>query len=75
MNHCISYADVRLQNKEWVNNLRSKWKAPKGLVKGIATHATLDNNDGKEETTTGRGTTHDTNFTMFQPVFEGIICL
>ena len=41
------------------------------MVKGIATHVTLDNNDGRQETTTGAGTTHDTNFTIFQPVLKG----
>ena len=46
-------------------------KAPKSLMKRIATHVTLDNNDGREETSTGRGTTHDTNFTIFQPILHG----
>ena len=41
------------------------------MVKGIATHVTLDNNDGCQETTTGAGTTHDTNFTIFLPVLKG----
>ena len=40
-------------------------KAPKSLIKRIATRVTLDNNDGREETSTGRGTTHDANFTIF----------
>ena len=29
-------------------------KAPKSLMKRIATHVTLDNNDGREETSTVR---------------------
>ena len=40
------------------------------LIKGIPTHVTLDNNDGSQETLTGKGTTHDTNFTVFQPVLK-----
>ena len=40
-------------------------KAPRSLIKRIATHVTLDNNDGREEASTGLETTHDTNFTIF----------
>ena len=45
--------------------------APKSLMKRIATYVTLDNNDDREETSTGQGTTHDPNFTIFQPIFHG----
>eukprot|EP00795_Rhopilema_esculentum_P014831 gene14831-5948_t len=38
------------------------------MAKGIATHATIDKNDGCQDTITGAGTTHDTNRTLFQPV-------
>ena len=38
------------------------------MVKGIATHATIDNSDGRQETMTGKDTTHDTNRTLFQPL-------
>ena len=34
--------------------------------KGVTTHSTIDNNDGRQETVDGSGTTHDTNITMFQ---------
>ena len=70
-NHSISYSDVRMQNKKLAQNVSSQMKAPKSLMKRIATHVTLDNNDGREETSTGRGTTHDTNFTIFQPILHG----
>ena len=33
---------------------------------GVTTHSTIDNNDGRQETMTGSGTTHDTNKTIFQ---------
>ena len=36
------------------------------MRKGVSTHSTVDNNDGKQETLTGEGTTHDTNQTLFQ---------
>ena len=45
-------------------------KAPKSLMKRIETYVTLDNNDGREETSTGRRTTHDTNFTIFLPILH-----
>ena len=71
LNRRISYTDVRMQNKKLAQNVSSKMKAPKLLMKRIATHVTLDNNDGREETSTGRGTIHDTNFTIFQSVLHG----
>ena len=46
-------------------------KAPKSLMKRIATHVTLDNNDGRGKTSTARGNMHDTNFIIFQPVSHG----
>ena len=70
LNHSISYTDVRMQNKKLAQNVSSQMKAPKSLMKRIATHVTLDNNDGKEETPTGRGTTHDTNVTISQPILH-----
>ena len=36
------------------------------LRKGVVTHNTIDNNDGRQKTVTGAGTTHDTNKTLFQ---------
>ena len=60
-----------MQNKELAQNVSSKMKAPKLLMKRIATHVTLDNNDVRKETSTGRETTHDTNFTIFQPILHG----
>ena len=71
LSHSISYTDVRMQNKKLAQNASSQMKAPKSLMKRIATHVTLENNDGKEETLTGRGTTYDTNFTIFQPILHG----
>ncbi len=45
------------------------------MAKGIATHATIDNNDATEDTVTGAGTTHDTNWTLFQPLLPGNILI
>ena len=69
LNHSISYTNVRMQNKKVAQNVSSQMKAPKSLMKRIATHVTLGNNDGREETSTDRGTTHDTNFTNFKTNF------
>ena len=70
-NHSMSCTDVRMQNKKLAQNVSSQMKPPKSLIKRIATHVTLDNNDGREETSTGQGTTHDTNFTIFLPILHG----
>ena len=34
--------------------------------KGVMTHSTIDNNDGRQDTNKGSGTTQDTNKTIFQ---------
>ena len=60
LNHSISYSDVRIQNK----------KLAQCQIKSLH-DITLDNNDGREETSIGRGTMHDTNFTIFQPILHG----
>ena len=39
--------------------------------KGVTRHSTIDNNDGRQETLTGSGTTHDTNKTIFQVLSTG----
>ena len=36
------------------------------FCKGVTTHSKITNNDDRQETMTGSGTTHDTNITMFQ---------
>ena len=36
------------------------------MRRGVVTHSTMDNNDGRQESVTGFGTTHDTNQTLFQ---------
>ena len=70
MGHSITYEDFRNQTKRWASTAsESGFVAP--MVTGIPTHVTLDNNDGSQETVTGKGTTHDTNFTIFQPILKG----
>ena len=60
-----------MQNKKFAQNVSSQMKAPKSLMKRIAIHVTLDNNDGREETSTARGTTHDANYTIFRSILHG----
>ena len=43
------------------------------MCKGIPVHATIDSNEVVQETLTGKGTTHDTNITLFQPICEGLL--
>ena len=41
------------------------------FIKGISLHSSIDNNDRRQDTMTGAGTTHDTNSTLFQPLNPG----
>ena len=44
----------------------SKYFNIPNMREGVVTHSTIDNNDGREDTMRGFGTTHDTNSTLFQ---------
>jgi hypothetical protein len=70
LNNTISYSDVRLQNIAWARSVSADRRKSKMMAKGLTTHATIDNNDGRRETMTGKGTTHDSNRTLFQPLLE-----
>ena len=71
MSNSISYNKTREQNVAWADMVTSQQTICTKFVQGVPTHCTLDNNDGTEETATGRGTTHDTNMTLFQPLLKG----
>ena len=62
----VSYNDIRIQNQAWSRMVGSESLYISSFRKGVTTHSTIDNNDGRQETMTGSGTTHDTNITMFQ---------
>ena len=64
--HSVSYNDIRIQNQAWSWMVASESLFILSLLKGFTTHSTIDNNDGRQETMTGLGITHDTNITMFQ---------
>ena len=69
--HTISYHDIRMQNIAWSRMVSStQFSNIPNLRKGIVTHNTIDNKDGRQETMTGKATTHDTNMTVFH---KGII--
>ena len=73
MNHAISYRDFLDQNKALAKKVQLNQElVPLSLVRNLPTHVTIDNNDGSQETVTGKGTTHDTNRTIFQPVLKGM---
>ena len=38
------------------------------IRKGIPVYAAIDNNDGVQETLTGKDTTYETNRALFQPI-------
>ena len=40
--------------------------------KGIPVYAAIDNNDGVQETLTGKDTTYETNMTLFQPICKDL---
>ena len=71
LGNCISYNDIRIQNQAWARMVSSSVTISKQLAKGIATHATIDNIDGRQDMSTGSGTTHDTYCTIFQPLMPG----
>ena len=68
LNSCLSYNKIGLQNKFWACMVAPSKRMSNRKCKGIPVHAAIDNNDGVQETVTGKGTTHDTNMTLFQPV-------
>ena len=63
LNSCSSYKEIGLQNRSWACIVA----ASKRMI-----NATIDNNDGVQETLTGKGATHDTNMTLFQPICESL---
>ena len=65
-NHVISYSNIGKQNQAWARMVTGKKAEISHLRKGVVTHSTIDNNDGKQETASGSGTSHDTNKTLFQ---------
>ena len=58
-NHIISYNKILAQNKLWSEYGNSAINLLCNMRKGVTTHST-DNNDGKQYTLIGTGTTHDT---------------
>ena len=65
-NHVASYKEIQKHNVNWANLNGKRISLFSNMRKGITTHSTVDNNDGRQETLTGAGTTHDTNQTLFQ---------
>ena len=66
-NHTISYNQILAQNNAWERMVSSGTDAYGEICKNKVTHSSIDNNDGKQQTTTGFGTTHHTNSLLFQP--------
>ena len=64
--HTLSYKDTLLQNSAWAKMIQLQRTKFTTFRKGVMTHSTIDNNDGRQDTHTGSGTTHDTNKTIFQ---------
>ena len=61
MHSTASLSDIIQQKKIWAD-MAISWKVvTKNLLKNITTHVTINNNDGVQETSTVKDTTHDTN--------------
>ena len=71
LNVCSSCNGIRLQNKSWARMVASRKRISKNILKKLSVHATIDNK-GMQDTLTGKGTTHDTNMTLFKPLFKGL---
>ena len=71
LNNTISCHEVSMQNKAWSRMVSATDRKSISTMKGIPIHATIDNNDGRKETMTGKGTSHDSNRTLFQPLLPG----
>ena len=67
LGHGISYNNVSKMNDIWSRSLH---KVNQKFIKGMPIHSTIDNNDGRQDTLTGSGTTHHINCTLFQPIIE-----
>ena len=67
LSHGISDNKVSKINDTWSSLTRYN----NTFIKGVPVHSTIDNNDGRQDTITGSGTTHHTNCTLFQPVLSG----
>ena len=68
LGHSISYNDILKYNNMWSS---AQVEVHKRFTNGLPLHSSIDNNDGRQETLTGAGTTHDTNSTLFQPILPG----
>ena len=65
-NHVISYNKIQIRNKVWSYLGSSRIFLFPNMRKDVSTHSTVDNTNGKQETLTGEGATHDTTQTLFQ---------
>jgi len=64
--HAISPYNVRKQNEKFLSASDDMEGVLSGLIKNTVTHSSLDNNDKCQDTSTGKNTTHHTNFLIFQ---------
>ena len=69
-----SYTTILETSKKWAQDTTTELKRRKALPcmqPFKPTHITLDNNDGRQMTLTGAGTTHDATGTINQPTLPG----
>ena len=65
-NHVTSYKNIRMQNAAWLRMVSEDRLYFPYFRKYMTAYNGIDNNNGRQETLTGPGTTRDTNKTIFQ---------
>ena len=65
INHVISFNDICMQNAAWLRMVSEDRLVFPYFHKCVITHSPIDNNNGRQKTLTGPGTTQDTNKTIF----------
>ena len=67
-NHTCQYKQIILQNKAWERMVMNMDEPNSTAIirRDIPLHSGIDNNDGRQDTVTGHGTTHHTNSLFLQ---------
>ena len=63
---------IGLQNKSWACMVAFSMRISNPIRKGVPVYAAIDNNDGVQETLTGKDTNYDTNMSPFQPICKDL---
>ena len=70
LNHTCPYKTIIQQNQALEKTVLSDSSSKISIRNNVPLHSGIDNNDGRQETITGFGTTHHTNSLFFQTSIE-----